>query len=288
MAETVVQGEEAAYETITVRSTGAVGALVEYVDLREVTDATLAELRRAFADHSVLFFRDQTLTPEQHQAFAERWGTININRFFRPVEGHPAIAEVRKEPAQTSNIGGGWHTDHTYDQIPALGSMLYARELPPLGGDTLFASTCAAYDTLSHGLQDTLAGLRAVHSAQEAFGNTDKNPDIAGRLGNVTAADVTAVHPVIIRHPLSGRQSIYVNSAFTRRFEGWTEAESRPLLEYLYAHVARPEHTYRFQWQPGSMAFWDNRATWHFAVNDYQGQRRLMHRITLDGEPLSG
>ncbi len=258
--------EAAAYTTIQVEPVGAVGAFVWGVDLRDVSDQVLSELR---------------------EAFAERWGEINVNRFFNAVDNYPAIAEVRKEPDQQFNIGGGWHTDHSYDQIPALGSMLYAREVPPVGGDTLFASTCAAYDSLSEGLKETLARLEAVHSARHVFGEEANRPaELAGRLGNEAAAKLDAVHPVVITHPLSGRRSLYVNGGFTRRFVGWTEEESAPLLEYLYRHVARPEHTYRFHWQVGSMAFWDNRATWHFAVNDYHGHARLMHRITLEGEAL--
>lgn len=276
----------AEYKTIEVTSLGAVGAEVTGIDLASCSDDALEEMRRAYANHSVLFFRDQKLTPDQHLAFAERWGEVNINRFFKPVDGHPSIALVVKEPDQKANIGGGWHTDHSYDQIPALGSMLYAHEVPPTGGDTLFASTCAAYDSLSDGLKETLGTLSALHSAKEVFGSPEAYGDFAGRFGNAEAADVEAVHPVVITHPLSGRKSLYINGGFTRSIEGWSVPESEALLNYLYAHVARPEHTYRFQWQAGSMAFWDNRATWHLAVNDYHGHRRLMHRITLEGEAV--
>ncbi|MEM9622684.1 MAG: TauD/TfdA family dioxygenase, partial [Pseudomonadota bacterium] len=259
-----------AYQHIQVDGLGPVGAAVSGVDLSNFSDAALAELRTAFAEHSVLFFADQQLSPEQHIALAQRWGDININRFFTPVAGFPEIAEVRKEAEQQFNIGGGWHTDHSYDQIPALGSMLYALELPPTGGDTLFASTCAAYDSLSPGLKKTLQTLRAVHSSRLAFGASAKRPkELSDRLGNTEQATQDAVHPVVITHPLSGRKSLYVNPGFTLYFEGWTEPESAALLNHLYAHIARPEHTYRFRWQPGSLAFWDNRATWHFAVNDY-------------------
>ncbi|MCP5179880.1 MAG: TauD/TfdA family dioxygenase [Pseudomonadales bacterium] len=273
--------------TLSIQRNGAVGALVSGVDLRALSQSDLHTLRDAFAEHGALFFHGQQLTPEQHIVLAESWGDINVNRFFRAVPEHPRIAEVRKEPDQTVNIGGGWHTDHSYDQIPALGSMLYAREVPAFGGDTLFASTCAAYDSLSDGLKRTLLGLRAVHSSRHVFGAQSAYVQSAGdRLGNADAASQDAVHPVVIRHPLSGRPSLYVNPAFTLQFEGWTPMESAPLLEMLYRHIARPEHTWRFHWQPGSLAFWDNRATWHLAVNDYHGERRLMHRITLEGGPL--
>lgn len=268
-------------------STGAVGAEVTDVNLNTLTEEEFKRLHAAFEEHSVLFFRDQNLTENEHIAFAERWGDINVNRFFTPVPDYPQIALVAKEPDQGLNIGGAWHTDHSYDQIPALGSLLYAREVPPTGGDTLFASTCAAYDSLSEGLKQTLSGLNAVHSSRHVFGDQSPRPDDTKALfHNAEAATQDAVHPVVITHPLSGRKSLYVNPAFTLGFEGWSPEESAPLLNFLYAHVGRPEHSHRLRWQPGTLAFWDNRATWHWAVNDYHGHRRLMHRITLEGEAL--
>ncbi len=267
---------------------GKVGAFVCDVDLRGLDAGALHGLRRALAEHEVLFFRDQRLQPEDHLRLAELWGKININRFFRPVAGYPAIAEVLKEAHQAGNIGGGWHTDHSYDVEPALGSMLYAREVPEHGGDTLFASVSSAYAALSEGLQRTLLTLRAVHSSRHVFGEAGGySGQTEGRIGNAEAAVQDAVHPVVIEHPASGRPCLYVNPTFTLHFEGWSAEESAPLLRYLYDVVGRPEHTYRLQWQPGTLALWDNRATWHWAVNDYHGSRRLMHRITLDGEPLS-
>jgi taurine dioxygenase len=265
-------------------------AEVRGVDLsRPLAETTLKELKDAFAAHGVLFFRGQDLSPEDHVRFAESWGEINVNRFFKPVDGHPRIAEVRKEPDQTVNIGGGWHTDHSYDEIPALGSILYAREVPETGGDTLFASMTAAWDALSKGMRETLSGMRAVHSSRHIFGTggASQSPALGGRIGNPDEATQDAVHPVGITHPLSGRKALYVNPAFTLRFEGWTAHESAPLLRFLYEHATRPEFTYRFHWEPGSIAFWDNRSTWHYALNDYQGQKRLMHRITLEGTALS-
>ncbi len=268
-----------------------VGAEIRGVDLAApLADATVAEIRRAFVDHGVIFFRDQRLTPEQHVAFAERFGKINVNRFFGHVPGHPRIAEVRKEPDQTKNLGEVWHTDHSYDAVPAMGSMLLAREVPTVGGDTMFASMVAAYDALSDGLKRTLEGLRAVHSSRHVFGAQAayQSNDLKGRLGNAELATQDAVHPVVIPHPESGRKALYVNANFTVRIDGWTEEESRGLLETLYRHAARPEFTCRFRWREGSMAFWDNRQTWHFAINDYHGHRRLMHRITIEGPPLPG
>lgn len=274
-----------------IRPLAGVGAEIEGIDLAgDLTNAEFAAIRKAFDDFGVIFFRDQRLAPEDHIAFARRWGKININRFFRAVDGYPQIAEVRKEPDQRDNIGGGWHTDHSYDQEPALGSILVARELPPEGGDTLFASMYGAFESLSPGLQRTLEGLNAVHSSRHIFGSgaAYAETDVGDRIGNTAAATQDAIHPVVIRHPLSGRKALYVNPAFTLRIDGWTVEESRPLLQYLYAHAMKPQFATRFVWREGSVAFWDNRATWHFALNDYHGARRVMHRITIDGEALMG
>lgn len=269
-------------------TSGALGAMIEGIDLSQpLEDADVAEMRGALNEHGVIFFRDQKITPEQHIAFAERFGKIDVNRFFRAAPGYPQIAEVRKEPGQTTNIGGGWHTDHSYDQIPALGSILLARETPTRGGDTVFACMNRAYEALSDGLKKTLEGLRAVHSSRHVFGASSDYVKGAGdRLGNSENATQDAIHPVVLSHPESGKKILYVNSGFTTHFEGWTAAESAPLLDYLYEHAARPEFQYRFQWGVGSIAFWDNRSTWHYAVNDYHGARRLMHRITIAGGPL--
>lgn len=264
------------------------GAEASGVDLRDLDDRGIDALKAAVADRGVLFVRDQELSPEDHIAFARRWGTIDINNYFPANGGHPEIAEVRKAETQTTNIGGGWHTDHSYDRVPAMGSILLARETPPTGGDTLFSSLGAAYDSLSDGLKATLEGLRAVHSADHIYGHdgiyakTDQAADLNGH--EIHAA---AVHPAVIRHPVTGRKILYVNPAFTLHFEGWTREESIPLLSYLYSVGMRPEFQCRLQWAPGSLAIWDNRSTWHCAMNDYQGHRRVMHRITISGVALS-
>lgn len=270
----------------------ALGAEISGVDIAAgIGDEQFAEIRQAFSDFGVIFFREQEISPDQHIEFARRWGEINVNRFFQAVATHPLIAEVRKEPHQKANIGSAWHTDHSYDQIPAMGSVLYAREVPSVGGDTLFSSMYAAYEALSDGLKKMLLGLRAEHSSRHAFGEgayvaTDAE-DLGGRLGNTAAATQDSIHPVIIRHPLSGRPALYVNGDFSVKFEGWSKEESQPLLDYLYAHARQNEFTCRFRWRKGSMAIWDNRATHHCALNDYHGERRLMHRITIEGESLS-
>jgi len=280
------------YKTIKVTPVSpAIGAQISGVDIAAGIDKEqFTEIRQAYIDYGVIFFRDQSITPDQHIEFARRWGEINVNRFFQPLKTHPMIAEVRKEADQKVNIGGAWHTDHSYDQIPAMGSVLYAREVPTLGGDTLFSSMYAACEALSETMKKTLLGLRAEHSSRHVFGEfaiDDRDiDDPGGRFCNATAATQDAVHPVIIRHPLSGRPALYVNGDFTVKFEGWTKDESQPLLSFLYQHLQKNEFTCRFRWQKGSMAIWDNRATQHYAMNDYQGELRLMHRITIEGEPL--
>jgi taurine dioxygenase len=196
------------------------------------------------------------------------------------------IAEVRKEPEATRNIGGNWHSDHSFDPLPPLGAVLMARELPDYGGDTLFASMYAAYDGLSDGLKKTLDGMRAVHAKSRAYVGLSPERQISAGEKVKVDTEYTAretLHPVAPRHPESGRKLLFVNPTYTVRFEGWTEKESAPLLDYLFRHATRPEYTYRFQWQEGSIAFWDNRSVWHYALNDYHGSRRLMHRICIKG-----
>jgi taurine dioxygenase len=265
----------------------AVGAEVSGVDVRNLNDDDVAELGAGWADHGVLFFRDQDLSPDEHIAFAERFAPIDVNQFFQGVESHPKIAQVLKEPDQVHNIGGGWHTDHSYDQVPAKGSILLAREVPPVGGDTRFLSVGAGYDALSAGLKATLDTLQAHHTNEHIFGKTAQHSqEMGGRLGNPEAVGGT-IHPVVVAHPDTGRKLLYVNMAFTTHFVGWTREESAALLNFLYHHLSSGDFGYQFKWEPGSIAMWDNRSTWHWALNDYDGHRRLMHRITIEGEPLS-
>jgi len=266
------------------------GAEILGLDLSQPLGTQAArELGSALDAYGVLVFRDQRLTPQQQLAFARGLGNIDVNRFFRSVDGYPEIAEVRKEEEQTTNIGGGWHTDHSYDQTPARASILYARELPSRGGDTLFASTSRAYDALSPGLKATLGDLRALHSSRHVFGHNGVSytrGDLPGRILRPELATQDAIHPVVFRRPRDGRRVLYVNPGFTVRFEGWTARESTPLLNTLYEEIAREAFLLRLVWREGTLAIWDNGTTWHKAENDYHGERRLMHRITLAGEPL--
>lgn len=277
--------------TMEKKAADGAGAYIEDVQLEELDQSGVEFLRDALGQHGVLFFRDQSLTPEQHIALAEKFGEININRFFSAVDGYPQIAQVLKEPDQAQNIGEKWHTDHSYDQIPALGSILVARELPVTGGDTIFSSMFAAYEALDAEMKQQLSGLTATHSSRHAFGpqayESDARNDLKGRLGNSQAATQDAVHPVVIRHPISGRRALYVNPGFTLRINELEAADSEALLERIFAHCQSEQFSHRFRWERGSIAFWDNRATWHSAMNDYPGQRRLMHRITVAGTKLT-
>lgn len=261
---------------------GYIGAEIGNVDLSEtLSDAKVQDLRLALAENGVIFFRDQSLTPAQHDAFARRFGSPTDINFVKTVDGYANMSVVSKEEDQLKNIGGGWHADQTYYERPPFGAVLVARELPPYGGDTLFSSMAAAYDALSPGLKETLDGLKAVHSNEKLI-----NAGGGGRLNVAGATPQYATHPVVIRHPVTGRKSLFVNRAYTLRFDGWSDEDSRPLLEHLFIHGQRPEFQVRFHWTPGSVAFWDNIQVWHYAANDYQGQRRIMHRVAVQGEPL--
>ncbi len=262
------------------------GAEVLGIDLNNLSERELAGVKKAYADYGIIFFRDQKITEDQHIAFAKKFGEIDINKFFPHIDGYREIARVGKEKEQKTNIGGGWHTDHSYDEIPAMGSILVARILPPSGGDTLFANMVAAYETLDDETKAAIANLNAVHSNSHVFGskayyNNEERKEFAK-----DEAVGEAVHPVVITHPLSGKKALYVNPGFVLRFEGQTMQESQPLLHKLFAHAMNARFHTRFQWKPGSIAFWDNRATWHYALNDYHGHERLMHRITIAGVAL--
>lgn len=266
---------------VTIRKlSGHCGAEISGLDLNRLTDAGFRALRQALNDHGVVVLRDQNIAPEAHIDLAERFGEIVVNRFFTPVREWPRIAEVRTTPDQTRVIGGTWHTDHSYDPAPAKISILVAQELPPHGGDTHFASMTAAAACLSDGLRATLREMSAWHSDQTFAGsNVVKGFDDTAFRGG-------SQHPVLIRHPDSGAEALYVNGDFTTHFDGWSEAESQPLLDYLYRFATQPIFTCRVQWTPGAVVLWDNRLVQHYATADYPGHSRLMHRITVEGEPL--
>jgi taurine dioxygenase len=251
---------------------GLIGAEICGLDLsREYPDKTFEAIRQAWADYGVIFFRDQFLTAEQRERFARRFAEIRTTQ------------ELRKEPEQTKNVGESWHVDMTCFDEPPVGTMLFAEECPSRGGDTMFAGMAPAYDALSDGLKRTLLGMRAVHANVRKLGLGYEHTSPPEPALHEYDEAQGPLHPVITRHPETGRNVLYVNPEYTMRFEGWTRRESLGLLRYLFDHGGQPEFVTRFSWQPGSMAFWDNRQVPHLAVNDYHGLRRVMKRILLQG-----
>jgi taurine dioxygenase len=267
------------------RIAGALGAEVSGLDLaRPLTDEQAAALRAAWLEHLVLFFHDQPLMPAQYMAFARRIGQPVEYPFVRGIEGYPEIIEVKKLERETVNFGGIWHSDTAYLDEPPMASMLLAREVPPYGGDTLFANMYLAYESLSEGMRRMLDPLTAINSSARADVSRTREDRLKSDGRSGARKEYVAEHPVVRTHPETGRKALYVNIAHTARFGGMTEEESAPLLEYLFRHQTRPEFTCRFSWRVGSLALWDNRCTQHNPVNDYHGYRRLMHRITLGGD----
>ena len=265
---------------------GACGAEIFGVDLsRPQSDGTIAAIRKALLDHCVIFFRDQEIDVQQHKDFARRFGKIFIHPNYKGVGTDDEVVVIRREPGDKKIVGEEWHADTTMVAEPPMGAILYAIEVPGFGGDTLFASQYAAYDALSDGMKKLIGGLKAYHSDRK----------VAGPRANMNAFRTTKVreddgwqetvslHPVVVTHPETGRKLLYVNHSYTYGFEGMTEEESRPLLDYLLNHGHRPEFTCRFRWQKGSIAFWDNRVCKHLAVHDSHQERRHMRRIQVAG-----
>jgi len=267
---------------------GALGAEISGVDLAKLDDATAAAIRHAWLEHLVVFFRDQDLTPAQFLGFAQRFGEPIEYPFVKGLDDYPKIIPVLKLAHETVNFGGIWHSDTAYLDAPPMASMLIAREVPPAGGDTEFASMYLAYETLSDGMKRMLEGLIAINSSAAADVSRTREDRIKDSARADAKKEYVAAHPVVRVHPETGRKALYVNSAHTVGFEGMTKEESAPLLHYLFRHQVRPDFTCRFRWRPGSIALWDNRCAQHNAINDYQGHRRLMHRITLAGDRPKG
>jgi taurine dioxygenase len=265
---------------------GALGAEIHGVDLgSDLDDATVAEIRQALLDHCVIFFRDQEFGAEQHKRLARRFGEIFIHPNYYGTQADPEIVEIRREIGDTKVVGEDWHTDTTMVAEPPMGAILYAIEVPPYGGDTLFANQYLAYETLSDGMKRLLGGLRAVHSDRTVAG---PKVDHAGRSTKARAdadwRETISVHPVVRTHPETRRKLLFVNYSYTMNFEGMTEEESRPLLHYLFEQGHRPEFTCRFRWTKGAVAFWDNRCVKHLAVHDAQPFRRYMRRVQIAGD----
>ena len=269
----------------TVPVSPAIGAELLGIDLsQDLSDEAIDEIRQALLDHLVIFFRNQSVTPSQQIAFSQRFGELSFYPFVSGLPDYPEIVEVRKEPDETTNFGGLWHTDTSYLPIPPLGSLLYALEVPPSGGDTLFANMYMAYDALSDTMKDLLVGLHGVNSAERGSAASTRVDRIRDNPKKANEIVTTAPHPLVRTHPETGRKALYCSDAHTMPIEGMTLEASQPLLRYLYRQQQRPEFSSRFQWTPGALAFWDNRAAQHNALNDYHGHRRVMHRVTLTGD----
>lgn len=263
----------------------ALGCEISGIDLAHpLTKSDIQVIHQALLDYCVVFFREQELSPAQQLAFCTDFGEPDEYPFVKGYPDYPTVTPVIKRPEETVNFGGLWHSDTTYLPCPPLGTVLHAKELPPLGGDTLFANMYLAYETLSDGLKEMLSGLKAINSAHKDRVSDTRSHRIEESGRDVSEMTLEAVHPVVRTHPETGRKALYVNGAHTVRFEGLTESESANLLAYLYRHQTREEFTCRFTWSEGAIAFWDNRCTQHFPLNDYPGYSRVMNRVTLKGD----
>lgn len=266
------------------RLSGALGAEIEGIDLRQPVDTSLARaIRQVLLDHQVIFLRDQELTSEQFMLFAQAMGQPVEYPFVKGIEGHPCIIEVKKLEHERVNFGGIWHSDTTYLETPPMGSMLLAREVPPYGGDTLFSNQYLAWESLSPTMQRMLEGLVAINSSAKADVSKTREDRIKSD-GKQAQVEYRSEHPLVRTHPETGRKALFVNVAHTAGIKGLSEAEGRALLDFLFEHQNKVEFTCRFVWRVHSLAFWDNRCTQHNPVNDYHGFRRIMHRITLQGD----
>jgi len=261
----------------------ALGAEIFGIDIsKPLTHTMVAQIRQAFLEHLVIFFRDQQLTPRDLLAFARFFGEPMLYPQLKGLPEYPLVTAVIKREHELTNFGGVWHTDTAYLECPPMASLLYALETPPQGGDTLFANQYLAYDTLPANLKKKLDGLIGANSSAkpEALRTREDRQRESGEELKV----LTARHPVVRTHPETGRKSLYVNAGHTTQLEGLSEQESKDLLAELFSHQIRPEFVARFQWAPGSLALWDNRCTLHYPLNDYHGYRRVMHRVTLAGD----
>ena len=272
----------------------ACGAEVFGIDLADPAPDSMRQVEQALAQYSVLFFRDQRLTPLQQLDVTRRFGDILRVPYIQHLDEYPDIIAVLKEADERkiSTFGGTWHSDFSFLPEPPSLTLLYALELPQLGGDTLWASQYDAYDSLSLGMKNLLDPLRAV---QTAWPHGTKGPGTGsavsrsiGMTRGDASADREVAQPVVRVHPVTGRKALFVNPVYTQHFEGMTEDESRPLLQFLFQHATRAEFTCRLRWSPGTLAVWDNRCLLHLAINDYDGSRRLLHRTTVAGQAAVG
>jgi taurine dioxygenase len=264
---------------------GAIGAEIFGVDLgKEPDQDSIAAIRRAWLQHCVIFFRDQDLPPARFLTFAKQFGKVVEYPFIKGLEDFPEIIPVVKLEHEKTNFGGIWHSDTAYLEAPPMGTMLVAREVPPYGGDTMFANMYLAYEALSDGMKRLLDGLIAINTSAKADVSRTREDRVKESMRADAKKEYVGEHPVVRTHPETGRKALYLNAGHTLRFKDMSVEESAPMLDYLFRHQVRPEFTCRFAWRPGSMAFWDNRCALHNPVNDYHGYRRVMHRITLAGD----
>ena len=289
MTQTQLRNSEFRHLEVS-RISGSLGAEVSGVDLsKDLDDEVLAEVRKALLDNLVIFFRDQDLTPDRQLVFARRWGKIHTHPFMKGMDDYPEVLEIKKTPSDKKNFGGSWHSDQMFTAQPAMGTILYGKEVPSYGGDTMFTNQYLAYEALSEGMRKMLDGLKAVSRGDHFKGHDGKSRKdyYADKISMQTKdpGDVQTItaHPLVRTHPETGRKALYIGG-HVFKFEGWTEEESEPLIDFLMKHSTRPEFTCRFRWENGSVAFWDNRCTQHFAVNDYPSETRIMHRITVCGD----
>ncbi len=267
---------------------GAMGAEIIGVDLaRPLANEQLKDIHQAFLDHLMIYFRDQDITPETQVRLANHFGKPAIYPFLKGLDGFPEVNALIRSPDDKKVFGGTWHSDTAYKERPDLGTLLYAVEVPEVGGDTMFSNTYKAYETLSTGMKEMIDGLVGVFNSDKLYQGGRAN-QIAqlGEMGKAVVATETmeAEHPIVRTHPETGRKALYISRAHTLRFRNMSAEESAPLIDYLSDHCVRPEFQCRLRWQAGTLAVWDNRCAQHFALNDYQGQRRHMHRVTIEGD----
>jgi len=270
----------------------SMGAEITGIDLKKhfnrsanrIDSAVMADIKAVWLECQLIVIRQQSITPEQQLRFAESLGEPDIYPFLQGLDGFPMITEVLKKETETVNFGGVWHSDTTYQLCPPMATVLYAKELPPIGGDTLFSNQYAAYEQLSDGLKRTIGPLRGVNSAGKKRVSATREERVKDSGSGIKAEQMVGIHPVVRTHPDTGRKSLFINPAHTVSFDEWTEPESAGLLAFLFAHQIAPEFQCRLSWQVGDIAIWDNRCTLHYPLNDYHGYRRLLHRITLKGD----
>ena len=270
------------------RIASALGAEIKGVDLsRPLSAAQSADVHRAFLDHQMICFRNQDISPQMQVSLARQFGKPAIYPFLKGLDGAPEVNAVIKTKDDKQNFGGRWHSDTAYKECPDLGTLLYAVDVPDVGGDTLFANMYLAYEALTPGMQKMLDGLIGVYNSDKLYAGGRANQ--LARLGAMGEAVIKtepleAEHPVVRTHPETGRKALYVSRSHTLRFKDMTEDESAPLIEFLSDHAVRPEFQCRLNWENRTLAIWDNRCTQHLAMNDYQGQLRHMHRVTIEGD----